>query len=315
MRNYLPTSKDQKDLQLARKWIEAHLKKNQISIFYRVGSSARNTALKKNRQLDYFLQANEKSIQLLKKTKEIQLCHRTGGFPYFHLKKKICGKNFKFDLVPRGGAKTICQRTIKHQKFMEKVLTPALCEQIIKSKYYLKKVGLYDASQSTRGFSGWAVQTIILKYGSLQNVPKGTTVISCPVEPERNILGSLSPKNLRKFYEFQELGFKKKVSKILPKNLYFYFGEEPIPKEEWVRNYVKFKDRVILQIQDKVSSPVPEDVLLPQEYFRNERDVEILNTAKGYVKVHHFEKYIQKYGLIKVEANDHRNIREYNFFK
>ena len=315
MRRYLPTPSDHIDLVLARNWIESKLRQAGITVFHRVGSSARGTAIRKNRQLDYFLECSADHTQFLEKIPSVKLCHRTGGFPYYHLKTSLNGKCYKFDLVPIGTAPAVAQRTIRHQLFMERVLSEELRKEIIRAKHILKRLGLYDANEIVRGFSGWAVEVMIWKYGSLELVPAGTTLISCPLEPERNVLGSVSMRNLRRFYRLQSTNFKKVASYYLPDNLYVYRGKQKIYNLPWVRHYVRFKDRIILELQDFISGPVPEHVSLPSSYFLPKEGIEILNTDRGHLKVHSFKTYCQRYQLTRVAPGDRRNIREYNFFR
>jgi len=79
---------------------------------------------------------------------------------------------------------------------------------VIDAKNTLRRLGLLDADAKTKGFSGYCVENLILKYGSLNNVPDDLTYFQDPVVKFRNLLASISTENLRRFNVFKHRNFR-----------------------------------------------------------------------------------------------------------
>jgi len=67
-------------------------------------------------------------------------------------------------------AKTAVDRTPFHTLFLEKALTPELRDHVRLLKKFMKSIGVYGAEVKVRGFSGYAVELLIVAYGGFREV-------------------------------------------------------------------------------------------------------------------------------------------------
>jgi len=111
-------------------------------------------------------------------------------------------------------------RTPFHQEYLSSRETPELVAQVRLTKQYLRSLGVYGSEARTEGFSGYLVELLVLRFGSLRNlltaardwrVPVRLTepgrepprlpadvalVLADPVDPNRNVASALSRRNL-----------------------------------------------------------------------------------------------------------------------
>ncbi len=59
-------------------------------------------------------------------------------------------------------------RTPFHQAYLSERETPALVSQVRLAKQFLRGLGVYGSESKTEGFSGYLVELLVLKYGSLR---------------------------------------------------------------------------------------------------------------------------------------------------
>lgn len=111
-------------------------------------------------------------------------------------------------------------RTPFHQAYLAPRLTPELIAEVRLAKQFLRGIGVYGAESRTQGFSGYLVELLILRFGSLRGllrearawrapvrieytrgssprVPPGIgLILDDPVDPHRNVASAVSPRSL-----------------------------------------------------------------------------------------------------------------------
>ena len=224
-----PTNEYRKKLDLIIKEIEEILKqqikerKLPISIEL-VGSTAKDTFLQDNLDIDFFLlfptkfkkediAKNALSIgrSFLKDTEESYAEH-----PYL----RGYHKNYYIELVPCYKIEQASQklsavdRTPLHTKYVKENLKENKKPEVRLLKQFLKGIGCYGAEAEVEGFSGYLCEIIIIKFGSFTNLikkaqswkpgehltleegnyPKFETPLTFidPVDSERNVASALS---------------------------------------------------------------------------------------------------------------------------
>ncbi len=111
-------------------------------------------------------------------------------------------------------------RTPFHQEYLSARETPELIREVRLTKQYLRSLGVYGSEARTEGFSGYLVELLVIRFGSLRNLlaaarewripvrlteagrepPRLPTdvalVLADPVDPHRNVASALSRRNL-----------------------------------------------------------------------------------------------------------------------
>jgi tRNA nucleotidyltransferase (CCA-adding enzyme) len=111
-------------------------------------------------------------------------------------------------------------RTPFHQEYLSARETPALVAQVRLAKQFFRALGVYGSESRTEGFSGYLVELLVLRFGSLQGLlgaarswrvpvriedasrdpPRLPTevalILADPVDPHRNVASALSRRNL-----------------------------------------------------------------------------------------------------------------------
>ncbi|HXQ48927.1 MAG TPA: CCA tRNA nucleotidyltransferase [Thermoplasmata archaeon] len=111
-------------------------------------------------------------------------------------------------------------RTPFHQEYLSARETPPLVAQVRLAKQFFRSLGVYGSESRTEGFSGYLVELLVLRFGSLQGllgaarswrVPvrieepgrdpprlpaEVALILADPVDPHRNVASALSRRNL-----------------------------------------------------------------------------------------------------------------------
>ncbi|WP_456418899.1 CCA tRNA nucleotidyltransferase [Methanocaldococcus infernus] len=161
---------------------------NSVLEVLHLGSSARNTNLKNDFDIDIFIlfdkslsieELERKGLELGKKALESlggSYVISYASHPY--VKGKL-GK-YNIDIVPcykiEFGEKIISavDRTPLHHKFLVERLNEKLCDEVRLLKAFLKSLNIYGSDVKTKGFSGYLCELLILKYGSFLNLLQDT---------------------------------------------------------------------------------------------------------------------------------------------
>ncbi len=145
------------------------------------GSFAKDTWLRTDFDVDLFLLfENEKNMsdEIEKVLKKYNLNYERikGSRDYF----KVFYKGLEFEVVPvlkikdPSEAKNSTDLSIFHVKYiLEKIKEkPGINDEIRLMKIFAKNIGVYGAESYIRGFSGYALELIVIYYGSFYNAIK-----------------------------------------------------------------------------------------------------------------------------------------------
>ncbi len=193
------------------------------------GSFAKDTWLSKNADVDIFIKfkketSEEKFVEISKKIgfasmKKYNPYVRYSEHPYVEAKIK----DTKINVVPcydvkLGNWKSAADRSPFHTKYMKKVLSPKMQDEVRLLKTFLQSVDIYGAEMAKQGFSGYVSEVLILNFGSFENVVKSIakikenqmigktstkfetpiTIID-PIDSNRNLAAAISVENIGKF--------------------------------------------------------------------------------------------------------------------
>jgi tRNA nucleotidyltransferase (CCA-adding enzyme) len=193
------------------------------------GSYAKGTWLSKNADVDIFIKfrkeiSEEKFVEISQKIgfasmKKYNPYVRYSEHPYVEAKIK----DTKINVVPcydvkLGDWKSAADRSPFHTRYMKKVLSPKMRDEVRLLKTFLQSVGIYGAEMAKQGFSGYVSEVLILNFGSFENVVKSIATIKenqtigktstkfetpiaiiDPIDSNRNLAAAISVENIGKF--------------------------------------------------------------------------------------------------------------------
>ncbi|NPA38335.1 MAG: CCA tRNA nucleotidyltransferase, partial [Candidatus Nanohaloarchaeota archaeon] len=274
--------------------IEKHDSQHLIKRIELVGSVAKNTFLKGEGDLDIFMffdtslskeDLEKYGLEIGKKVFEelrVKYVIKYAEHPY--VKAKVQG--IKVEIVPAYALDYIdkvvsaVDRTPFHKAYIQQHLRNH--EEVLLLKKFMKACGVYGSELAVKGFSGYATELLIIKYGSFENVLKhalnwrikeilclnrcnkkkvlerfkdSVFIIVDPVDPNRNVTAVVSEKALMMFkicaYKFLKY----------PSSAYF-----EIKEVEWdaIKHYLDKLNRHYFMIKFKNVSEDIEDVIVPQ---------------------------------------------------
>lgn len=207
-----PSKQEINDLQNASKQIQQRIKKHlpkdvEIGL---MGSVAKGTALKENRDLDMFLLFSDKYKPEEIKTKGILWAKKAmKGFetelnyaqhPYL----KVWMPTVKVDIVPsfkiknNEKLKTAVDRSQLHTVWVNKKITQEMQDDVRLLKQFLITLGVYGAQSRVEGFSGYLCELLIIKYRSFENLVESASKWSRPVI---DIEGKIGEAQAKKMFE------------------------------------------------------------------------------------------------------------------
>lgn len=146
-----------------------------------VGSAARDTGLKGDRDIDLFAafprEMDEdvivkKTFAAAKNAVKAKWVTHYAEHPY--LQTTITGFKVEvipcFQVEPHSGIKSAVDRSPLHMQYLEKKLTQRQRRDVRVLKKLLKIQGVYGAEVEVGGFSGLVCEQLMLKYGGLENL-------------------------------------------------------------------------------------------------------------------------------------------------
>ncbi|MFH0713638.1 MAG: CCA tRNA nucleotidyltransferase, partial [Candidatus Micrarchaeota archaeon] len=146
-----------------------------------VGSAARDTGLKGDRDIDLFAtfprEMNEdvivkKTFNAAKKAVKTKWITHYAEHPY--LQTTISGFKVEvipcFQVEPHSGIKSAVDRSPLHMDYLQKKLTQRQRRDVRVMKKLLKVHEIYGAEVEVGGFSGLVCEQLMLKYGGLENL-------------------------------------------------------------------------------------------------------------------------------------------------
>ncbi|MCK4327952.1 MAG: CCA tRNA nucleotidyltransferase [Candidatus Diapherotrites archaeon] len=218
-----------------------------------VGSIAKNTCLRGDKDLDIFILFDKKVPRKMLEKKGLDIGKKVAkafgskaGTHYAeHPYTKMNIRGYDIDVVP-------CYDIKKGEKIISAVdRSPLHTEYILANlkspdearllKHFAKRIEVYGAEVQTHGFSGYLCELLVLKYGTFRKVLERASrwesgeyinlaghgkkkfreplVVVDPVDPERNVAAAVSEQKLCEFIllsrEFLKKGMPEKTS-LLP---------------------------------------------------------------------------------------------------
>jgi len=262
-----------------------------------VGSAARGTWLRSERELDIFLlfspevsreQLERKGLALARKVAGTAGKERYAEHPYITMDFE----GFQVDLVPcfevedPSKIKSAVDRTPHHQRYVWERLTEELRDQVLVLKQFVRGIGVYGAEAKVQGFSGYLCELLILNYKSFKTLVESAAgwkpgvvidleqvypneaeprtlferqplIVIDPVDPRRNVAAAVS---LRSFSTFV-LACRDFLERPSVK---FFFPKRPAKlTREGFRQLIKRRGTKLCCLWIKHSG-LPEDVIYPQ---------------------------------------------------
>ncbi len=184
-----PDEKEKKEQDRIADAVIGFIQKNVKAKVVLVGSSARDTGLKGDRDLDLFVifSKSEELKDIVEKTRKAL---PGGGWtmhyaehPYF--KNKV--NDFEVEVIPcfeitKGErVKSAVDRTPLHMKYLQEKLTEKQRRDVRVMKKLLKTAGVYGAESEVGGFSGLVCEQLILNYRNLEGLLKNAREWKTPV--------------------------------------------------------------------------------------------------------------------------------------
>lgn len=196
-----------------------------------VGSTARNTFIKGDRDIDIFVFFPQDTTrkEFEKKGVELGKMVLAGYSPTVHYAEHPYVRGlvdgFKVEVVPCYKVDehiiSAVDRSPLHNRFLKTAMKEGQKNDVRLLKQFLKGTRLYGADQKTHGFSGYLCELVILYYGDFQSAIEAVAkwklpvildldkhdysrfqepmIFIDPVDPDRNVAAAVSQTNLEKF--------------------------------------------------------------------------------------------------------------------
>jgi tRNA nucleotidyltransferase (CCA-adding enzyme) len=262
-----------------------------------VGSAARGTWLRSERDIDIFILFPERLSRKKLEEKGLAIARKVAGkvrkeqfaeHPY--IKTRMGG--FDVDLVPcydvsnPAQIKSAVDRSPHHQRYISSRLTSELRDQVLLLKQFMMGTGVYGSDLKTQGFSGYLCELLTLQYGSFKRVigaanhwelgevidpekaysiegearelfPKDPLIVIDPVDPGRNVAAALSLQNFATFVRASQDFLRK------PDFRFFTPRKPRVLTPQEIRGLIKKRGTKIFSISFTTPDVVP-DMLYPQ---------------------------------------------------
>jgi len=262
-----------------------------------VGSIAKDTWLKSDKDLDIFVCFSPEVGKEFIKKRGVDIIRRSAPKPYEehyaehpYVRAKV--KGFEVDIVPcfkvRSPREIISavDRTPFHTEYILKNMKDYQKDEVRVLKRFLKGIGAYGAEIKIEGFSGYLVELLILEYGTFDNCLKNVSewrpwktvidiegyysdpqralkkfnsplIVIDPVDPERNAAAAVSLGKMTEFIAASRLFLRR------PSLKFFYPPDiRPITSEE-LKAKLRRRGTDILVIKFKPPQ-LPPDILWGQ---------------------------------------------------
>ncbi len=258
-----------------------------------VGSAARDTGLRGDRDIDLFLKFPRKHSEdyIVKKTfaaarKTVDANWVTHYAEHPYLKAVVEG--FEVEVIPcfqleaHGELKSAVDRTPLHMTYLQERLTKAQRRDVRLLKKILKTAGIYGAEISVQGFSGLLCEYLILNYRSLLKLVEeagkwkpqvfvdlegfyastkpefdAPLVLIDAIDKKRNVAAVVSEENFAKFIALcQEF-------KRAPSREFFFAPKSSKPIRKRIVSRIKARGTALILLTFE-KPEVIEDILVPQ---------------------------------------------------
>lgn len=169
------------------------------------GSTARSAYLRNSKDIDLFLryQNNIDEKEFLKTVDHVFTQYQIKSRGFLYVRATIVsktGRQYDVDVVPYDRNTEAINRTQLHHYYLLSVRQPQHVLEAILLKHFLKKVGLYGAESDKGGFSGLSCEVLVLRYGSIAEIPSlARKTLKDPTRYKRDLLSSVTAANLVRF--------------------------------------------------------------------------------------------------------------------
>jgi tRNA nucleotidyltransferase (CCA-adding enzyme) len=151
-----------------------------------VGSAARNTWLRSERDIDIFILLPEGLPRAELERQGLAVAREVAGargkecfaeHPYVTMEFK----GFDVDLVPcydvakPSEIKSAVDRSPHHQRYITEHLTSELADEVLLAKQFMLGVDCYGSELKVQGFSGYLCELLVLHYGSFEKLVKSAS--------------------------------------------------------------------------------------------------------------------------------------------
>jgi tRNA nucleotidyltransferase (CCA-adding enzyme) len=237
-----PSSKEEGVVEKVFQEVSSEIKKTlPAAELFLGGSAAKGTRLKDNKELDLFLKfpSRTKSIssEALKALKIFSPQVVKGSRDYY----SFSYRGFNCEVIPvyeirkAGDAQNIMDYSPLHVDYVKKNLKKP--DEAVLLKHFCKQNGLYGAESYRKGFSGYALELLVIHFKTFEKVVENaknwgeravinltrkkysltksqrtSLIIYDPVQPSRNASNALSHENFKKFVQLCS-DYSKKPSK------------------------------------------------------------------------------------------------------
>ena len=173
-----------------------------------VGSAARNTWLRSERDIDIFILLPEGLSREELERQGLAVARKVAGkrgkesfaeHPYVTMRFK----GFDVDLVPCYIAKpseirSAVDRSPHHQRYVKERLTPELADEVLLLKQFMSGAGVYGSELRVQGFSGYLCELLVLRYGSFEKLTEAASRWrpGVVIDPERSYADEAEPRVL-----------------------------------------------------------------------------------------------------------------------
>lgn len=262
-----------------------------------VGSAARGTWLRQERDIDIFIlfpedlpreELEKWGLAVARKVAGKRWCERFAEHPY--ITTQVGG--FEVDLVPCYDVadpkkiRSAVDRSPHHNAYVKGELTPELSNEVLLLKQFMTGTGVYGSELKVQGFSGYLCELLILHHRSFKGVitaaskwkpgtvidPRGEypdseearalfanqpLIFIDPVDPNRNVAAALSIQNFATFVRACQ-DFIEAPDKR-------FFFPKPVPRlsSRLMSNLLKQRETTLYCIVFESPDVVP-DILYPQ---------------------------------------------------
>lgn len=258
-----------------------------------VGSAARDTGIRGDRDIDIFLKFPrkhseeyivKKTFAAVRKTVDADWVTHYAEHPY--LKAKVEGFDLEvipcFQLEEHGELKSAVDRTPLHMTYLQDRLTKAQRRDVRLLKKLLKTARIYGAEISIQGFSGLLCEYLILDYRSLLNLIDSAgkwkpqvfvdlegfyastkpefdapLVLIDAIDKKRNVAAVVSEENFAKFVALCQ-AFKR-----APSRDFFFAPKARKPTRKLITSRITARGTAIVLLTFE-KPDVIEDILVPQ---------------------------------------------------
>jgi len=199
-----------------------------------VGSTARNTWVSGDRDIDLFVRFDSTLDRTDLETYGLEVGHAVlpdGHEEYAeHPYVKGTFEGYDVDLVPcyavesAADIRSAVDRTPFHTAYLESRIDDELADEVRLAKGFLKGIGVYGSDLKTRGFSGYLTELLVVEYGGfrafveavadwrppveLDPADHGTETFDAPLsvvdptDPERNVAAVVDAENVARLQHY-----------------------------------------------------------------------------------------------------------------